>query len=644
MKRNAFALLLVISGALLGCDEQQYVSPDTVALIVTDDSTSMQRVNRCLYIPVLLGGQVVFRYEVDAELKALRRHHARRGDGLVRAGGGCRAILGGHGRAHGNAAARGRCSARRLHRRAERGLHAGRRRLSLKRRLRRASGRVELAGARNISGALAVDSDMRRWRSFFIRGPRGRLAFSAGGCCAAHGTLPLTRVRFYETGVGYFERSGAVPGGETSSAGAGGAARRCVEDAGGAGRRREGQRRRFREQREPRHGAQVGGFARSGRHAAQLFASCRAASRARASRSRPRRARSAGRLVEVLEPGQGELERCAAAPAKRGESTLHQAGLSAARARQLAALDQRGRAAPSRQRRRSQLAAERAGSSRPARRGAGRAFTAWRSDAARLGRARRRPAARSRSGTSRRRRFGARRIASCSAPTRPSCKVGRCCTTIPTKTGTPSRSTWSTGGRRRFCIRWRRRATPDASWSRPRRPAVSVPQLFDTTVDNLWSGGLGLDGTARAGRIGRMASAALARSATAAGMASWPVSPREQRARHRQPGVAHAGRRRRGRGAVSLHAAQSLALQAHGSALVPFLDSAIKVRQIAWFSAQSEAAASALHVTNDTKQTLPARNAAGVRRRRLCGRVAACRAPNPTSRTCSATASTSTSS
>ena len=71
MKRNVFALLLVISGALLGCDEQQYVSPDTVALIVTEDSTNLQRVNRCLYIPVLLGGQVVFRYEVDAELKAL---------------------------------------------------------------------------------------------------------------------------------------------------------------------------------------------------------------------------------------------------------------------------------------------------------------------------------------------------------------------------------------------------------------------------------------------------------------------------------------------------------------------------------------------------------------------------------------------
>ena len=71
MKQSSFALALLACDAALGCDEQQYVSPDTVALIVTDDSTNMQRVNRCMYIPVLLGGQVVFRYEVDSALKAL---------------------------------------------------------------------------------------------------------------------------------------------------------------------------------------------------------------------------------------------------------------------------------------------------------------------------------------------------------------------------------------------------------------------------------------------------------------------------------------------------------------------------------------------------------------------------------------------
>jgi hypothetical protein len=62
---------LVLAAALLfGCDGQQYVNADTVALVVTDDATQLQRVNRCHYIPVLAGGRVVFRYEVDDELRA----------------------------------------------------------------------------------------------------------------------------------------------------------------------------------------------------------------------------------------------------------------------------------------------------------------------------------------------------------------------------------------------------------------------------------------------------------------------------------------------------------------------------------------------------------------------------------------------
>ena len=39
---------------------------------------------------------------------------------------------------------------------------------------------------------------------------------SLGAAAPRNTTLPLTRVRLYETGVGYFERSGAVPVGETS--------------------------------------------------------------------------------------------------------------------------------------------------------------------------------------------------------------------------------------------------------------------------------------------------------------------------------------------------------------------------------------------------------------------------------------------
>lgn len=130
----------------------------------------------------------------------------------------------------------------------------------------------------------------------------------------------------------------------------------------------------------------------------------------------------------------------------------------------------------------------------------------------------------------------------------------------------------------------------------------TVPQLFDTTVDNLWSmdigdsygsGGIGLGGIGTVGHgsggggmgegvspqsseldIGNLASLTPAEGVEAAALFRYSL-----------PG--------------------KLALQAHGSALVPFLDSAIKVRQVAWFGARSDAAASALHVTNDTKQTLP---------------------------------------
>ena len=57
-------LLLV---AMLGCDGQQYVSPDTVELSITNDSTGVERVKRCNFIPVLLGSEVKARYEVEEE-------------------------------------------------------------------------------------------------------------------------------------------------------------------------------------------------------------------------------------------------------------------------------------------------------------------------------------------------------------------------------------------------------------------------------------------------------------------------------------------------------------------------------------------------------------------------------------------------
>jgi hypothetical protein len=54
--------------AALGCDPA-YVSPDTVALLITDTASSAQRVNRCHYVPVLLGSRDRARYTVDERLR-----------------------------------------------------------------------------------------------------------------------------------------------------------------------------------------------------------------------------------------------------------------------------------------------------------------------------------------------------------------------------------------------------------------------------------------------------------------------------------------------------------------------------------------------------------------------------------------------
>ena len=52
---------------LVACDGQQYVSPDTLALSITKDSTGSERVNVCNYVPVLLGDRVDVTYVVDGD-------------------------------------------------------------------------------------------------------------------------------------------------------------------------------------------------------------------------------------------------------------------------------------------------------------------------------------------------------------------------------------------------------------------------------------------------------------------------------------------------------------------------------------------------------------------------------------------------
>jgi len=140
----------------------------------------------------------------------------------------------------------------------------------------------------------------------------------------------------------------------------------------------------------------------------------------------------------------------------------------------------------------------------------------------------------------------------------------------------------------------------------PSEQLFSVPQLFDTTVDNLWTGEgeLGLTGQGYGGGgsgegIGLGGIGTLGHGAGEGATASDELSVGNLASLAPAEGIEAA--------ALFRYALPSkLALHAHASALVPFLDSPIKVRQIAWFPAVGDAASSALHVTNDTKQTLPA--------------------------------------
>jgi hypothetical protein len=140
----------------------------------------------------------------------------------------------------------------------------------------------------------------------------------------------------------------------------------------------------------------------------------------------------------------------------------------------------------------------------------------------------------------------------------------------------------------------------------PPEQLSSVPQLFDTTVDNLWTGdGLELTGEGAGGGgtgegIGLGSVGTIGHGAGGTGeVASGELDIGNLASLAPAQGVEAAALFR-----YSLPS--KLSLRAHASALVPFLDSAIKVRQVAWFGVHADAAQSALHLTNDTKQTLPA--------------------------------------
>lgn len=63
-------LPLVLALVLLGCDGQQYVSPDTARLTIQRTQSGSTLIEGCSYVPVLLGSQVQKRYFADDDLSA----------------------------------------------------------------------------------------------------------------------------------------------------------------------------------------------------------------------------------------------------------------------------------------------------------------------------------------------------------------------------------------------------------------------------------------------------------------------------------------------------------------------------------------------------------------------------------------------
>lgn len=147
----------------------------------------------------------------------------------------------------------------------------------------------------------------------------------------------------------------------------------------------------------------------------------------------------------------------------------------------------------------------------------------------------------------------------------------------------------------------------------PEQEMSTVPQLMDQTADSMWigdsygAGGLGLSGIGEGGggrgegvglgsigTIGHGAGTGSIGAPSASSVLSVgnlaSVAPAE--------GV-EAGAMFR----YSLK--QPVDLRAHGSALVPFLGDGILARRIAFFSAPGQSARSAVHVTHQGTQTLP---------------------------------------
>lgn len=146
----------------------------------------------------------------------------------------------------------------------------------------------------------------------------------------------------------------------------------------------------------------------------------------------------------------------------------------------------------------------------------------------------------------------------------------------------------------------------------PTEQLSTVPQLQDTTVDNMWrgddslgAGGFGLSGVGEGGG-GRGEGIGLGSIGTVghgAGVGTGYGSVLSVGNLASLAGQADTVES----GALFRYALQApIDLRAHGSALVPFTHEFVYARRIALIDSPGAAARAAIHLKNDTKQTLPA--------------------------------------
>ncbi len=146
----------------------------------------------------------------------------------------------------------------------------------------------------------------------------------------------------------------------------------------------------------------------------------------------------------------------------------------------------------------------------------------------------------------------------------------------------------------------------------PENELSTVPQLMDTTADRMWgdevgesygAGGMGLSGVGSGGGgsgegigLGRVGT--IGHGAGVGSSASSALSVGNLAGIAQAEGVES--------GSLFRYTLKSpLDLQAHGSALVPFVSDGIKARRIASFSAPGAPARSAVYLVHEGKQTLP---------------------------------------